>query len=193
MKRKRKKFGDRKEGRLLHSIPAFNRIVPFFLPTRAGSSVYFEETVRIDEIDEFLRSLRVLGYGGIDMMHYAIACYLHTLAMYPGINRFVAGQKIYARNTIEVGMTVKRGMALDSGETTIKICFEPNDTLIDVYNNLCGALGIEREPIFGPPRAGDIRDSNADISKAREKLGYDPSYDFKAGITLAINWYREHL
>ncbi len=136
MKRKRKKFGDRKEGRLLHSIPAYNRIIPFFLPTRAGSSVYFEETVRIDEIDDFLRSLRVQGYGGIDMMHYAIACYLHTLAMYPGINRFVAGQRIYARNTIDVGMTVKRGMALDSGETTIKICFEPNDTLIDVYNKM---------------------------------------------------------
>ena len=65
--------------------------------------------------------------------------------------------------------------------------------LIDVYHELCGALGIDREPEFGPPRAGDIRDSNADISKAREKLGYDPSYDFHAGINLAIEWYRENL
>lgn len=65
--------------------------------------------------------------------------------------------------------------------------------LIDVYRELCGALGIDREPEFGPPRAGDIRDSNADISKAREKLGYDPSYDFHAGINLAIEWYRENL
>ena len=65
--------------------------------------------------------------------------------------------------------------------------------LIDVYNELCGALGIEREPVFGPPRAGDIRDSNADISKARKMLGYDPSFDFHAGINLAINWYKENL
>ena len=49
------------------------------------------------------------------------------------------------------------------------------------------------EPIFGPSRAGDIRDSNADISKAREKLGYDPSYDFAKGIKLAIEWYKENL
>jgi UDP-N-acetylglucosamine 4-epimerase len=49
------------------------------------------------------------------------------------------------------------------------------------------------EPIFGPARAGDIRDSNADISKAREKLGYDPSYDFAKGIKLAIEWYKENL
>ncbi|MBO4899846.1 MAG: SDR family oxidoreductase [Lachnospiraceae bacterium] len=65
--------------------------------------------------------------------------------------------------------------------------------LIDIYYDLCKALEIEREPIFGPPRKGDIRDSNADISKAREKLGYDPEYDFASGIALAIDWYKENL
>ena len=65
--------------------------------------------------------------------------------------------------------------------------------LIDVYHDLCEALGKDIEPIFGPPRKGDIRDSNADITKAREALGYDPSYDFKAGIALAIDWYKENL
>jgi UDP-N-acetylglucosamine 4-epimerase len=65
--------------------------------------------------------------------------------------------------------------------------------LIDVYNDICDALGMQVEPIFGPARAGDIRDSNADISKAREKLGYDPSYDFAKGIKLAIEWYKENL
>ncbi|MBO5503748.1 MAG: LPS biosynthesis protein WbpP, partial [Lachnospiraceae bacterium] len=65
--------------------------------------------------------------------------------------------------------------------------------LIDVYNALCEALGTDLEPIYGPPRKGDIRDSNADISKARKNLGYDPSYDFRAGIKLAIDWYKENL
>ena len=65
--------------------------------------------------------------------------------------------------------------------------------LIDVYYELCKALGKETEPLFGPPRAGDIRDSNADIGKARELLGYNPEYDFAAGIALAIDWYKENL
>ena len=65
--------------------------------------------------------------------------------------------------------------------------------LIDVYHHLTEALGVDTEPSYGPPRAGDIRDSNADIEKAREKLHYDPSYDFAAGIKLAIDWYRENL
>ena len=65
--------------------------------------------------------------------------------------------------------------------------------LIDVYHALCKSLGVEIEPVFGPPRKGDIRDSNADISKARKFLGYDPSYDFASGIALAIDWYKENL
>ena len=65
--------------------------------------------------------------------------------------------------------------------------------LIDIYNHLCRALGKDVEPNYGPPRKGDVRDSNADISKARELLGYDPEYDFEKGIALAIDWYKEYL
>lgn len=65
--------------------------------------------------------------------------------------------------------------------------------LIDMYEQLCQALGVRVTPDFGPPRKGDVRDSNADISKARKFLGYDPSYDFAQGIRLAIDWYKEYL
>ncbi len=65
--------------------------------------------------------------------------------------------------------------------------------LIDMYHQLCQALGVTVEPNFGPPRKGDVRDSNANISKARKLLGYDPSYDFEKGIALAIDWYKEYL
>ncbi len=65
--------------------------------------------------------------------------------------------------------------------------------LNDIYRHLCKALGKDVEPNYGPERKGDVRDSNADISKARELLGYDPEFDFEKGITLAIDWYKENL
>lgn len=65
--------------------------------------------------------------------------------------------------------------------------------LIDVYYDICEALGMKVEPKFGPARAGDIRDSNADISEATKMLGYNPQYDFSEGIKLAIEWYKENL
>ena len=92
-------------------------------------------------------------------------------------------------------------------EANLRACLAPSDAageafnigaggreyLIDVYHELCDALGKQVEPIFGPERKGDIRDSNADISKARRLLGYDPEYDFAKGIHLAIDWYVNHL
>ena len=58
---------------------------------------------------------------------------------------------------------------------------------------LCDALQKKVEPIFGPERVGDIKHSNADISKARKLLGYEPEFDFGMGIKLAIEWYKENL
>ena len=49
------------------------------------------------------------------------------------------------------------------------------------------------EPVYGPERAGDIKHSNADISKARKLLGYDPDWSFERGINAAIEWYKENL
>lgn len=65
--------------------------------------------------------------------------------------------------------------------------------LIDVYYDICNALGVDVEPLFDAPRKGDIHDSNADISLARKFLSYQPLYDFKAGIALSVDWYRNNL
>ena len=73
------------------------------------------------------------------------------------------------------------------------IAYGGRETLNDIYQTLTDALGKDIQPVYGPPRAGDIRHSNADISKARELLGYDPQYDFDTGLRLAIRWYVENL
>ncbi|MBQ9613734.1 MAG: SDR family oxidoreductase [Lachnospiraceae bacterium] len=98
----------------------------------------------------------------------------------------------YIDNVIEGNLRACLASSEAAG-TAYNIGAGGREYLIDVYHHLCEALEMDVEPIFGPPRKGDIRDSNADISKARENLGYDPSYDFKAGITLAIDWYKENL
>lgn len=65
--------------------------------------------------------------------------------------------------------------------------------LNDLYQTLVDALKVDILPQYGPSRAGDIHDSNADISSAREMLDYDPEYSFEDGIKLAIDWYKANL
>jgi len=55
-------------------------------------------------------------------------------------------------------------------------------SLLDVLEHMGRVLKLKVSPQFAPPRAGDVRDSVADISKARELLGYEPIVDFASGI-----------
>ena len=73
------------------------------------------------------------------------------------------------------------------------VAYGGREYLIDIYYMLCDALGKKIEPNFGPDRAGDIKHSNADISKAKRLLGYDPEYDFARGLNEAIEWYKANL
>ncbi len=98
----------------------------------------------------------------------------------------------YIDNVIEANLRACLAPKRAAGEA-YNIAFGAREYLIDIYYGLTEALGKNIEPEFGPERAGDIRHSNADISKARELLGYDPEYSFEEGIKLAIDWYRENL
>lgn len=81
----------------------------------------------------------------------------------------------------------------EAGGQAFNIAYGGREYLIDIYHTICDKLGKQIEPKFGPDRLGDIKHSNADISKARKLLGYDPQYNFEQGLELAIEWYRKEL
>lgn len=95
----------------------------------------------------------------------------------------------YIENVIEANLKACLASSEAAGQA-FNIAYGGREYLIDIYNVLCQALGKKIDPIFGPDRAGDIKHSNADISKAREILGYDPDWSFERGIKEAIGWYR---
>lgn len=98
----------------------------------------------------------------------------------------------YIDNVIEANLKACKASSDFSGEV-FNIAYGGREYLIDVYNSLCKALGKQIKPIFGPNREGDIKHSNADISKAKEMIGYDPCWNFDRGIEAAIEWYKENL
>ena len=98
----------------------------------------------------------------------------------------------YIENVIEANLKACLASSKVAGEA-FNIAYGGREYLIDIYYSLTKALGIDIEPNFGPDRAGDIKHSNADISKAKEMLGYDPEYDFDRGLKEAISWYKENL
>lgn len=98
----------------------------------------------------------------------------------------------YIENVIEANLKACLGSHEAAGEV-FNIACGSREYLLDIYYGLAKALGVKCEPNFGPIRSGDIKHSNADISKAKRLLGYEPEWDFERGIKAAIEWYKENL
>lgn len=65
-------------------------------------------------------------------------------------------------------------------------------TLTELANGIREALGQGKPPVYAEERAGDVKHSMADISLARELIGYDPKVMFEEGIRKTIDWYKAH-
>lgn len=98
----------------------------------------------------------------------------------------------YIENVIEANLKACAAPKEAAGEA-FNVAYGGREYLIDIYYGLTKALGLDVEPNFGPDRAGDIKHSSADISKAKRLLGYSPDWSFERGIEAAIEWYKENL
>ena len=98
----------------------------------------------------------------------------------------------YVENVIEANLKACLAPKEADGEV-FNIAYGGREYLNDIYFGLTKALNLNILPIYGPSRKGDIRHSNADITKARNLLDYDPQWSFQRGIEAAIAWYRENL
>ncbi|CAN7341450.1 SDR family oxidoreductase [Paenibacillus sp. LjRoot56] len=98
----------------------------------------------------------------------------------------------YIENVIEANLKACNATHEAAGQA-YNIAFGGREFLIDIYFGLLKALEKDISPTFGPDRKGDIKHSNADISRAKELLGYEPDWSFERGIMEAIEWYKENL
>jgi nucleoside-diphosphate-sugar epimerase len=64
-------------------------------------------------------------------------------------------------------------------------------SLLEVVGTLQRILKSNVEPTFGPPREGDVKDSQADIFKARKLLGFEPKATFEDGLRQTVAWYQQ--
>jgi UDP-N-acetylglucosamine/UDP-N-acetylgalactosamine 4-epimerase len=98
----------------------------------------------------------------------------------------------YIENVIEANLKACLASTEAAGQA-YNIAYGGRITLLELYNKLCEALEKHIEPNFGPERIGDIKHSNADISKAKKLLSYAPDWNFEKGINAAIKWYSNNL
>ncbi|NLG81863.1 MAG: 2-oxo acid dehydrogenase subunit E2 [Bacilli bacterium] len=144
MKKTRRRFGDRYDGRLLRKVDPFYKIIPYIMKTRVDSQIFFDDKIILEKTEKYIQEKRAQNIN-IGFLHVVIAAMVRTMALKPRLNRFVSGRKIYARNGIYVSLAVKRDMSEDSPETTIKLEFEPTDTLFEVMEKIDKAISENKQ------------------------------------------------
>jgi hypothetical protein len=135
MSQRKRRFGDRYDGRKLRSLDPFYKIIPYIMKTRIDAQNYFEEKIEISNTEAFIIKKRKETGERISFFHVIIAAMVRTISQKPGLNRFVAGQKIYARNEILISFVMKKEFNEESPETTLKVRFNADDTFMCIWYN----------------------------------------------------------
>lgn len=139
-------WGDRIDGRRVRTASTMEQITAYFMPNRNGANNMFEESVEISELERYVRRKRREGYAGFGVSHVIMAAYVRTVAKYPALNRFIAGQKIYSRGEdIALCMTVKKEMTAEAPDSLIKAHLHPGDTAVDVYHKFAAQVEAAKD------------------------------------------------
>jgi nucleoside-diphosphate-sugar epimerase len=97
----------------------------------------------------------------------------------------------YVENAVSANLLALEAPAEKVAGRVFNVACGQRHTVNKTFRVLADLLGFKEQPIYGPPRTGDIQDSLADISAAREAFGYQPRIGFEEGLRRTVAWYRE--
>ena len=178
---RKKRMGDRKDGRRVRSLPGMHKLMPFIMKDRNDALNSFAEELDVTKTDAFCKQMIAEGYEGFSFLHVILAAYVRAVSQKPALNRFISGQRVYARNRIEVIMTIKKDMNEESPDTCISVCFEPDDTVEEVYEKFNAVVQKNKEEA----------ELNSDFDKLAGTLASFPRPILR-GIVRLLFWLDYH-
>ena len=147
-----------------------------------------------------LRYFNVFGRRQDPDGAYAAVIPKWTAAMIQGEPVYINGDGetsrdfCYIDNTVQANLLAAIAQSADARNQVYNVAVGDRTTLNQLFSAIKQSLGansviVGYEPHYRDFRAGDVRHSQADISKAKQLLGYRPKFDINAGIDLAMSWY----
>lgn len=186
-------YGDLAECPIAESAP-LDPLSPYAAGKLSGE-LSCQAFARLGQIETVrLRYFNVFGPRQDPRSPYSGVISLFTTAMLAGKTPTILGDGLQSRDFVEVSNVVDANLRAArtpgiSGRV-FNIGAGGRQTLLDLVAAINRVLGTAIAPQHGPPRAGDVRHSQADISAARRELGYEPAVTFEAGLARCIAYYQ---
>lgn len=135
-------FNKRPDGRAIKNLEPMQMIMPYVMKTRTDSMNMYEDTFPCEAMDAYIREKTEEGIS-LGYMHIIIAAVVRLIALRPQLNRFCMNGKIYARPKIWVSFVVHPTLRDESVGTTIKLCFEGTETILEIAEKINEAIANE--------------------------------------------------
>jgi nucleoside-diphosphate-sugar epimerase len=142
-----------------------------------------------------LRYFNVFGPRQDPRSQYAAVVPIFITRLLAGEAPVINGDGTFSRDFTYIDNVVHANLcaaeAPDPGGRTVNVACGDRFSLNELYTLIQRHAGSDLPAIHGPARAGDVPHSQADISLAREVIGYEPQVDFTTGLARTVAWYRE--
>lgn len=136
MKQKRR-FGDRKDGKLLRDLDAMHFIMPLIYPNRCDNEAFISERIDLTNLNEYLKKKNEDSPEyKYNLFQAIVTATLKTITLRPQMNRFIANKNMYHRNHVSAAFTVKKIFADDAGEALAIIKPEGDWNIDSVHNEI---------------------------------------------------------
>ena len=137
-------FGHRMDGKRLSSIDPIVQITPYLMPMRCDAQVFLEHKLDYEMLSRYIAKKAQEGEK-ITFMQIIMASYVRAVSQHPEVNRFIFNKQYFSRKNCSASYTVlKDPQDPESNETTVRIEFDPTDTLFDVRDRMTAAQEAAR-------------------------------------------------
>ena len=171
-------------------------ISPYAVAKLAGEH-YMTSFTRVYGLETVtLRYFNVFGPYQDPMSHYSGVLAIFCRKMLRGEQPTIYGDGeqsrdfTYIDNVVHANLLAAEAPAEKVSGQMMNTATGSRITLNQTFRILSDLTGYKGEPAYGPARTGDIKDSLADIAKAKDRLGYQPLVDFREGLRRTVEWYR---
>lgn len=137
MEKEKRRFGDRKDGKLIRDLDGMHFITPLIYPNRCDNEAYVAERVDLTAINAYLAKKNAQPSDfPYTMFHVVVAAILKTITLRPKLNRFIANKNFYQRNDISAAFVVKKIFSDEGGEALAVVKAKEDSTIDTIHQDL---------------------------------------------------------
>jgi nucleoside-diphosphate-sugar epimerase len=173
-----------------------NPITPYAVAKLAGEH-YLRSFYRVYGLETVvLRYFNVFGPHQDPTSHYSgvLAIFCRKMLNGEQVTIFGDGEQsrdfTYIDNVVNGNLLAAAAPAEKVAGAMMNLATGTRCSLNETFKILRGIIGYKGEPVYQEVRTGDIRESLADISRARKLLGYEPTVEFGEGLRRTVEWYQ---